>query len=237
MSEADFQTTVSGVDQADKLALSERSSRGLRLDLIDVFVFIHDPVVDQLVIGVSAGADAGNVRGGGLKFDPGDLDLGGKKVGEVFATHKGGVNCSQLAADLSADRVCHKNGIEFREPALIPEVGDHLAPVSALDVAQDRGQRVGFFPVGCRLKREVGWWILGNRLLMTGVFGFTSYLSDDAFSSAMRRCAICHSRVSVIMNVAILQIYLSPQVPPPCGLASISPGLVVLVFSLTLAFM
>ena len=88
----------------------------------------------------------------------------GEKVGEVFATHEGGVNCSQLAADLRADRVCHKNRIEFRESVLIPEVGDHLTPVATLDVTKNGGKRVRFVPVGSRLEGEVGGWILGGRV-------------------------------------------------------------------------
>ena len=102
MSEAAFEATVGGIDQGDEFALGEGSRGDLCLNLVDVFVFIDDPVVDQLVLRVSAGTDAGNVRSGGLKFDSGDLDLSGEKVGQVFSTHERRVDDSKLTTDLRA---------------------------------------------------------------------------------------------------------------------------------------
>ena len=94
MSEATFQITVCSVDQGDQLALSERSGRALRFNLVGSFVFIDDPVENQLVFRASPGTDADYIRSRRLELDTSYLNLSGKEVGKVFPSHKRGVNSS-----------------------------------------------------------------------------------------------------------------------------------------------
>ena len=66
------------------------------------------------------------------------------------------MNGAEELMHLGVGRICQENGIEFREPVLIPEIGNHLAAVGALDIPQDGGERIILFPIRGWAKREVG---------------------------------------------------------------------------------
>ena len=129
---------------------------GLGLDLEGGIIFVDDSVVDKFITRFPPGPDADHIRGGGLEFDAGDLDLGGTEVGKVFPAHEGRMEGLEEAPQAGISAVGEQGGFQFLDLPRVPVVSDHLAPVGALHVAKDGGERIVVFPVGGWSEGEVG---------------------------------------------------------------------------------